>query len=94
MTASILAKHCNASGIPALEWCVFKLDAKFYPTPEELEATKWWKDAQRAGNPLYIPVFEPDAYSYTDGELDRVELTDTSAELSKGVRSPLVLCCP
>lgn len=51
----------NADGVPANEWCIYKLQAKWYKTPEEFEALPWVRDAFANGIQLaYIPVYNPD----------------------------------
>jgi len=52
--------------VPALEWCVWKIDTEFYPTVQDLESEAWWQDAVQTGKPLYIPVIEPPAYRFSD----------------------------
>ncbi|ETN42698.1 uncharacterized protein HMPREF1541_01856 [Cyphellophora europaea CBS 101466] len=48
----------NAAGVPANEWCIYKLQANWYRTPEEFEALAWVQDAFASGIQLaYIPVY-------------------------------------
>lgn len=48
----------NSAGVPANEWCIYKLQAAWYRTPEEFEALPWVQDAFASGIQLaYIPVF-------------------------------------
>jgi len=50
----------NAAGVPANEWCIYKLQATWWRTPEEFEALPWVQDAFRSGIQLaYIPVYNP-----------------------------------
>ncbi|KAL4887611.1 PLC-like phosphodiesterase [Aspergillus karnatakaensis] len=51
----------NSAGVPANEWCIYKLQAKWHKTPEEFEALPWVQDAFASGIQLaYIPVYNPD----------------------------------
>ncbi|EMC98749.1 hypothetical protein BAUCODRAFT_31026 [Baudoinia panamericana UAMH 10762] len=61
-------KHLtNRAGVPANEWCIYKLQAVFYPTPEEFEALPWVQDAFRSGIRLaHIPVYEAKYYTMFD----------------------------
>ncbi|KAH4963655.1 hypothetical protein HBH77_087190 [Parastagonospora nodorum] len=50
----------NAAGVPANEWCIYKLQAAWWQTPEELEAQAWMRDALENGVRIpYIPVYQP-----------------------------------
>ncbi|KIX08191.1 uncharacterized protein Z518_02847 [Rhinocladiella mackenziei CBS 650.93] len=50
----------NAAGVPANEWCIYKLQATWYRTPEEFEALPWVQDAFVSGIQLaFIPVYNP-----------------------------------
>lgn len=50
----------NAAGVPANEWCIYKLQASWYRTPQEVEALPWVQDAFANGVRLaYIPVYNP-----------------------------------
>ncbi|OCF37365.1 hypothetical protein I316_00486 [Kwoniella heveanensis BCC8398] len=55
----LLKNRTNGSGVPALEWCVWKIFVHFYGMPEELESEAWWQEAIQIGKPVYIPVYEP-----------------------------------
>ncbi|WVQ69201.1 uncharacterized protein L199_007417 [Kwoniella botswanensis] len=55
----IMKDRKNAAGVPALEWCVWKVFVHMYGHPQELEEEAWWQDAKRIGQPVYIPVYEP-----------------------------------
>ncbi|WVF69973.1 hypothetical protein IAT40_004758 [Kwoniella sp. CBS 6097] len=55
----LMKNRTNASGVPALEWCVWKMFVHFYGMPEELEQEPWWQEANQIGRPVYIPVYEP-----------------------------------
>ncbi|WOO78241.1 uncharacterized protein LOC62_02G001791 [Vanrija pseudolonga] len=74
----ILKGHTNARGISAIgelpvnltnihpEWCVWKMDALFYPSPANLEQAEWFQDALATAKPAYIPVFRPNAPAAMD----------------------------
>ncbi|KAF4552540.1 Hypothetical protein D9617_9g023280 [Elsinoe fawcettii] len=50
----------NAKGVPANEWCIYKLQAGWYPNATVFESLPWVKDAFASGTRLaYIPVYEP-----------------------------------
>lgn len=50
----------NAAGVPANEWCIYKLQAVWYKTPEEFESLAWVQDAFANGIQLaFIPVYDP-----------------------------------
>jgi hypothetical protein len=50
----------NAAGVPANEWCIYKLQASWYNYPEEFEELDWVKDAFASGVQLaFIPVYNP-----------------------------------
>lgn len=50
----------NRAGVPANEWCIYKLESSWWKTPEEFEALKWVQDAFASGIQLaYIPVYLP-----------------------------------
>lgn len=53
-------KHLtNAAGVPANEWCIYKLQANWWKTPKEFEAEAWVQDAFASGIQLaYIPVYQ------------------------------------
>ncbi|WRT64814.1 uncharacterized protein IL334_001750 [Kwoniella shivajii] len=55
----ILKDRKNAAGVSALEWCVWKVFVHMYGHPDELANEPWWQEANKIGNPLYIPVYEP-----------------------------------
>ncbi|OCF58864.1 hypothetical protein L486_03355 [Kwoniella mangroviensis CBS 10435] len=55
----VMKDRKNAAGVPALEWCVWKVFVHMYGYPQELEEEAWWQDAKRIGQPVYIPVYEP-----------------------------------
>ncbi|KAK1594240.1 PLC-like phosphodiesterase [Colletotrichum navitas] len=51
----------NRAGVPANEWCIYKLQAKWWKNPAELESLGWVKDAFASGVQLaYIPVYNPE----------------------------------
>lgn len=50
----------NAAGVPANEWCIYKVQAAWWKTPAELETEDWVRDALASGVRLaYIPVYQP-----------------------------------
>jgi len=50
----------NSAGVPANEWCIYKLQSAWYPTSETFEALSWVRDAFRSGVQLsLIPVYDP-----------------------------------
>jgi hypothetical protein len=50
----------NRAGVPANEWCIYKLNAAWYPTPDVFEAQAWVQDAFASGVQLaYLPVYLP-----------------------------------
>jgi glycerophosphoryl diester phosphodiesterase len=50
----------NAAGVPANEWCIYKLQASWWNSPAELEALDWMQDAFANGVKIsYIPVYNP-----------------------------------
>lgn len=53
-------KHLtNRAGVPANEWCIYKLQSVWYQTPEVFEALPWVQDAFRSGIQLaFIPVYD------------------------------------
>lgn len=56
-----LKELTNSAGVPANEWCIYKLQAKWWKTPEEFEALPWVQDAFASGIRLaYIPVYGAD----------------------------------
>ncbi|KAK1993241.1 PLC-like phosphodiesterase [Colletotrichum falcatum] len=51
----------NRAGVPANEWCIYKLQAKWWRDPAEFEALGWVRDAFDSGVQLaYIPVYNPE----------------------------------
>lgn len=51
----------NAAGVPANEWCIYKLQASWWSSPEEFEAEAWVQDAFASGIQLaFIPVYNTD----------------------------------
>ncbi|WRT64815.1 uncharacterized protein IL334_001751 [Kwoniella shivajii] len=53
----IMKHRKNASGVPALEWCIWKIYVHMYKYPDELEKESWWQEACAIGKPLYIPAY-------------------------------------
>ncbi|KAK3114702.1 hypothetical protein LTR53_006713 [Teratosphaeriaceae sp. CCFEE 6253] len=53
-------KHLtNRAGVPANEWCIYKLQSVWYQTPEVFEALPWVQDAFSSGIQLaFIPVYD------------------------------------
>lgn len=57
----------NAAGVPANEWCIYKLQSIWYKTPAEFEALSWVQDAFASGVQLaYIPVYNPGDVGHWD----------------------------
>jgi len=57
----------NKAGVPAVEWCIFKLQSVWYPTPEIFESLDWVQDAFKTfGTLAFIPVFDPSYESHLD----------------------------
>lgn len=54
-------KHLtNRAGVPANEWCIYKLQSVWYQTPDDFEALPWVQDAFNNGIQLaFIPVYDP-----------------------------------
>ncbi|KAK1988480.1 PLC-like phosphodiesterase [Colletotrichum cereale] len=51
----------NRAGVPANEWCVYKLKAAWWKSPAEFEALTWVKDAFASGIQLAtIPIYYPE----------------------------------
>jgi hypothetical protein len=49
----------NKAGVPANEWCIYKLQSTWYPSPEDFEALAWVQDAFASGIQLaFIPVYQ------------------------------------
>ncbi|KAK1225990.1 hypothetical protein PQX77_000677 [Marasmius sp. AFHP31] len=67
----------NAAGVPANEWCIYKLQATWFKSPEEFEAQAWVQDAFASGIQLaLIPVYDPKF----DKEMDQLESLKAFAE--------------
>lgn len=50
----------NKAGVPANEWCIYKLSSAWYQTPDIFEALPWVQDAFKSGVQLaVIPVYDP-----------------------------------
>jgi hypothetical protein len=55
-----LKNLANRAGVPANEWCIYKLQSVWYQTPEIFEALPWVQDAFKSGIQLaFIPVYDP-----------------------------------
>ncbi|KAK2063610.1 hypothetical protein LY76DRAFT_612862 [Colletotrichum caudatum] len=51
----------NRAGVPANEWCIYKLQAKWWKNLAEFEALDWVQDAFTSGVQIaYIPVYNPE----------------------------------
>lgn len=63
-------KHLtNSAGVPANEWCIYKLQSVWYQTPEIFEALPWVQDAFQSGIQLaMIPVYDAEY----DDEFDQL----------------------
>jgi len=49
----------NSAGVPANEWCIYKLQSVWYQSPKEFEALPWVQDAFKSGIQLaFIPVYD------------------------------------
>ncbi|KAK0276547.1 hypothetical protein LTR91_004017 [Friedmanniomyces endolithicus] len=61
-------KHLtNRAGVPANEWCIYKLQSVWYQMPEVFEALPWVQDAFRSGIKLaFIPVYDPEYVAIFD----------------------------
>lgn len=85
----------NAAGVPANEWCIYKLQATWWRTPAEFEALGWVQDAFATGvNIHYIPVYNPEDEASWDtlGGLKKFAQTNytISAEIElRGIGGPL-----
>jgi len=54
-----LKNLANRAGVPANEWCIYKLQSVWYQTPEIFEALPWVQDAFNSGIQLaFIPVYD------------------------------------
>jgi hypothetical protein len=54
-----LKQLTNRAGVPANEWCIYKLQSVWYQTPEIFEALPWVQDAFASGIQLaFIPVYD------------------------------------
>lgn len=50
----------NSAGVPANEWCIYKLQSVWYQSPAIFEALPWVQDAFKSGIHLaFIPVYDP-----------------------------------
>jgi len=50
----------NAAGVPANEWCIYKVQASWWPFPADFEAQAWVQDAFASGLQIaHIPVYQP-----------------------------------
>ncbi|KAK2046459.1 hypothetical protein LZ31DRAFT_613994 [Colletotrichum somersetense] len=51
----------NRAGVPANEWCIYKLQARWWKNPAEFEALDWVQDAFASSVQIaYIPVYNPE----------------------------------
>jgi hypothetical protein len=49
----------NHAGVPANEWCIYKLSSAWYQTPDIFEALPWVQDAFRSGVQIaLIPTYD------------------------------------
>lgn len=54
-----LKEFSNAAGVPANEWCIYKVQAAWWPFPEDFEAEAWVQDAFANGIQIaHIPVYK------------------------------------
>nr|XP_018265639.1 uncharacterized protein I303_02010 [Kwoniella dejecticola CBS 10117]OBR87797.1 hypothetical protein I303_02010 [Kwoniella dejecticola CBS 10117] len=63
----------NAAGVPAVEWCVWKVFVHMYGLPEELERETWWQNAKQISNPPFIPVYEPEPTRQVEDPLKTIK---------------------
>ncbi|KDN70957.1 hypothetical protein CSUB01_09405 [Colletotrichum sublineola] len=76
----------NRAGVPANEWCIYKLQAKWWKNPAEFEALDWVQDAFAAG----VQLAELEMYS-TGGPLQDLQnyithnVTETDTFKTSGI---------
>lgn len=82
-------KHLtNRAGVPANEWCIYKLQSVWYQTPEEFEALPWVQDAFNNGIQLaFVPVYDP---AYED-DFDQLESLRKFAETNYTISAEIEL---
>jgi hypothetical protein len=58
-TYRALKNLSNRAGVPANEWCIYKIQSTWYQSPEAFEALPWVQDAFASGIQLaVIPVYQ------------------------------------
>lgn len=68
----------NKAGVPAVEWCIFKLQSVWYPTSSDFERLEWVQDAFKTfGTLAYIPVFDP-SYEGVINQLQTMKAFDST----------------
>ncbi|KAF4851204.1 hypothetical protein CGCSCA4_v003596 [Colletotrichum siamense] len=73
----------NRAGVPANEWCIYKLQAKWWKNPAEFEALEWVQDAFASGIQLaYIPVYNPEDEASWDTLTSLKEFASTNYTIS------------
>ncbi|KAK1856314.1 glycerophosphoryl diester phosphodiesterase [Colletotrichum chrysophilum] len=73
----------NRAGVPANEWCIYKLQAKWWKNPAEFEALEWVQDAFASGTQLaYIPVYNPEDEASWDTLTSLKEFASTNYTIS------------
>lgn len=78
----------NKAGVPANEWCIYKLQSVWYQTPEIFEALPWVQDAFNAGIQLaFIPVYDA-AY---DDDFDQLASLKMFAETNYTISAEVEL---
>ncbi|KAF5516315.1 hypothetical protein CGCS363_v000901 [Colletotrichum siamense] len=73
----------NRAGVPANDWCIYKLQAKWWKNPAEFEALEWVQDAFASGIQLaYIPVYNPEDEASWDTLTSLKEFASTNYTIS------------
>ncbi|KAE9573386.1 hypothetical protein CGMCC3_g10555 [Colletotrichum fructicola] len=73
----------NRAGVHANEWCIYKLQAKWWKNPAEFEALEWVQDAFASGIQLaYIPVYNPEDEASWDTLTSLKEFASTNYTIS------------
>ena len=73
----------NKAGVSANEWCIYKLQSRWWKTPKEFEAEPWVQDAFATGIQLaYIPVFRDQDRDEYDQLAALAEFMETNYTIS------------
>lgn len=76
----------NAAGVPANEWCIYKLQSVWHQNVTAFESLPWVQDAFQSGVQLaYIPVFSPSASEEYDQLETWKQFSQTNYTLSAEV---------